>query len=93
MPLYTLTQTKPDTGDVIHKGGEIEVIVSGTFGGASVKMQVWHQDSEIVNLTDDDFNITSDDVRRVIVASNTHYNIFADGATGTTDIKVSTNVL
>lgn len=92
MTNYTLTQSSPDTGEILHKGGEIEIIISGTFGGASVKMQVWHDLSNIVNLTDDDFNVTSDDVRRVIVAANTHYKIFANSATGATSINVSTNV-
>ena len=92
MPNYTLTQSSPDTGEILHKGGELEIIISGTFGGASVKMQVWHSNSNVVNLTDDDFNVTSDDVRRVIVAANTHYNIFANSATGATSINVSTNV-
>lgn len=94
MAFYTLTQANSVTFPVRHNGGLLQVQVSGEFGGATLRFYVENilpspDLPETIELTD--FALTEPDVLSTSrLSSGTQYYFLADGATGATDIKVTT---
>jgi hypothetical protein len=86
---FTLTQTSPESDIFTHRGGRITVLCDGTFDGSSLNLQLRANNVGFIQLTNDDFNITSADVFNVNLPAYSEYKIIANSSTGSTNINVT----
>lgn len=86
---FTLTQASPESDVLKHDGGRITVLCDGTFDGGIVKLQLQANGVGFIQLTDDDFNISSTDVLNVNLPANCEYKILVDSPVGTTSVDVT----
>jgi len=89
MHTFTLTQASDESPVYEHSGGRPAILVAGTFGSAQVKLQVKANGVGFIQLGDDDFNITAEDVLNVNIPAYCEYKVVAVGATGTTSLNVT----
>lgn len=53
--LFSASTTNGNSASVIHPGGTLALVVRGTFGGATVKLQISDNGADWVDITDASF--------------------------------------
>ena len=91
MAIYNLNNNNKETDGKLHNGGELQVIISGNFAGAVVKMKVWTDEKDKIVLTDDDFRVFKNDIIRLMVGAGSHVSFFIENSTVNTDLRIYTN--
>jgi hypothetical protein len=85
--IYNLTQAAPKSDNVLHRGGTVQVQVTGTFGGATLNLNV-SQDA-LAEQALSDFALTEANTLLIDMLANSVYNFEVVDASGTTDLQVS----
>lgn len=89
MSKFSLTQTNPESDIFRHTGGVLTIILNGVFDGASVKFLVRANGVGFVEATEDDFNITTNDIKNVRFNSNIEYKLLISNPTVTSNVEVA----
>jgi hypothetical protein len=89
MHTFTLTNSSPESEEFEHSGGRISVLVQGDFDSCSVGLQLKANNVSFIQLSDDDFRITDDDVLNVDLPAYCTYKIVADSVGISTGLNVT----
>jgi hypothetical protein len=85
---FSLTSASPTSDTFTHKGGNLTILMDGTFDNGAIKF-VCEANGITVQLTNDDFNVRTTDAINLQFASSINYYLDLQGAGGSADVNVT----
>lgn len=85
--IFNLTQITSVSAQTVHTGGELQILATGTFDGATLSLFVMQEGLTATALTE--YELMAPTVRSMSFKQNTTYYFQVANATGSTDIQIS----